>query len=53
MESPTNKVMGIFEEGMLKNNKESSRYALVILNLRVKDERAEEFVKKFKNIALK
>jgi hypothetical protein len=42
--------MSSFEQATLKNDKDRCRYVLVVLNLRIKDEKALEFVKKYKSI---
>lgn len=41
----------MFESATLKNDKDRCRYILAILNLRVKDDKAQEFVKKYKSIS--
>lgn len=51
LQTDTSKLMTVFEGATLKNDKDRCKYVLVILNLRVKDERALEFVKKYKSIA--
>lgn len=50
MRSETSKLIGAFETATLKNDKNQCRYLIVLLNLRVKDEKAMEFVKKYKSI---
>lgn len=51
IQSETSKLMTMFESATLKNDKDRCRYILAILNLRVKDEKAQEFVKKYKSIS--
>ena len=50
LESETSKLMSLFEASTLKNDKDKCKYVLTMLNLRVKEEKAMEFVKKYKTI---
>lgn len=53
MGSTTSQLMNVFEDAMMKDDKVKCREILVLLSLRVKDDKAEEFIKKYKSIALK
>lgn len=50
LQADTQKLMAVFETATLKNDKDKCKYVLVVLNLRAKDEKALDFVKKYKSI---
>ena len=50
LQAETPKLASVFEAATLKNDKQKCKYILILLNLRIKDEKAIEFVKRYKSI---